>query len=404
MGALMHLPWKLIPFLCSLFVIMGWFDAIGMVEFAANLLIGIESEWAAVFVVGFGSTALAQIINNQPMTVLLSAVLNKVESMGIGSGPPPRWLKNAYFALTAAANLGGNGTMIASLAVILWRQILSEHEVKIGYIDFAKRGLSITALTVTAAILSHQSVMTLFAETPAVDPSTFCGLRHPQFPYRGGGACSRSCPTPNHLAPSWDLRRRHYPDSFSSEFVSSYEMAAGILMETGLDVGRGPFADDAPRPSIDYNLDDVHMTLDYFCCYDPFEAAAISEIAESFNWTATEVTFDELICTVNYDEHTFPGPNNVELMVMVDAASNEQLMSIIEQFEHRLTDQGLIVNVPRSDNIGFHVTLAHVDQTQMDLKSIIDRINDRVDWSSITMTMFDGGPVLNGFPEETDID
>ena len=183
--------------------------------------------------------------------------------------------------------------------------------------------------------------------------------------------------------------------------MSRYETAAGILMENGLDVAHGPFVGDEKRPSIDYYLDDVHMTLDYFCCYDAFESDAILESTESFNWTATEVTFDRLICTINYDEETFPGSDNIELMVVVDDESNDKLMEMIGQFEDQLRSKGIGVSVPRSDNIGFHVTLAHVDQTKFkNLKAMIKRINDEIDWSSITMTMFDGGPVLNGFPNQ----
>merc|ERR1719361_1310941 len=192
----------------------------------------------------------------------------------------------------------------------------------------------------------------MIAESPKADPATFCTLRHPQYPFHGGGACSASCLNEEYQSPSWDLRQRHYPDSFSTEFMSRYESAAGILMENGLDVGHGPFDGDEERPSIDYNLDDVHMTLDYFCCYDAFESDTILESTLSFNWTATEVTFDRLICTINYDKETFPGSDNIELMVLVDDESNQRLMEMITRFENGLSSKGMILNVPRSDNIG----------------------------------------------------
>ena len=155
MNILRHLPWKLIPFVLSLFVIIGWFDAIGMVDLVARLLLHIhpEDQWKAMIAVGFGSTTLAQFINNQPMTVFVSAVLNKVREISIG--PPPHWLDQSYFALAIGANLGGNGTFVASLAVILWRQILSEHDVKINYIEFAKRGMTVTMITVSVSIGSR---------------------------------------------------------------------------------------------------------------------------------------------------------------------------------------------------------------------------------------------------------
>ena len=154
MNILHHLPWKLIPFVLSLFVIIGWFDAIGMVDLVARLLLRIhpEDQWTAMIAVGFGSATLAQFINNQPMTVFVSAVLNKVREISIG--PPPHWLDQSYFALAIGANLGGNGTFVASLAVILWRQILSEHDVEINYIEFAKRGMTVTMITVSVSIVA----------------------------------------------------------------------------------------------------------------------------------------------------------------------------------------------------------------------------------------------------------
>ena len=99
MRTLQHLPWKLVPFALSLFVIIGWLCAIGMVDLVARLLLQIHPEdlSTAMIAVGFGSTTLAQFINNQPMTVFVSAVLNKVTEISIG--PPPLWLDQSYFAL-----------------------------------------------------------------------------------------------------------------------------------------------------------------------------------------------------------------------------------------------------------------------------------------------------------------
>ena len=65
------------------------------------------------------------------------------------------------------------------------------------------------------------------------------------------------------------------------------------------------------------------------------------ETAESFNWAATEITFGRLICTVNYDQNTFPGSNNIELMVMADEQSNERLMGMIGEFEQQKRPKAL---------------------------------------------------------------
>ena len=125
-----------------------------MVDLVAKLLLHLhpENQWTAMIAVGFGSTAMAEFLNNQPMTVFVSAVLNKVREMSIG--PPPLWLDQSYFAVAIGANLGGNGTFVALSSVILWRQILKEHDVRISHIEFAKRGLSITTITVSVCIVA----------------------------------------------------------------------------------------------------------------------------------------------------------------------------------------------------------------------------------------------------------
>ncbi len=116
LDALLELPWKLIPFVFGLFIIVGFMDEIGLVAGFADMLIKISNgnEWIAMFVVGLISTTLCQLVNNQPMTVLLSAVLTNV-SHQYKKDDQPEWLEGAYFALAIGANLGGNATPIASL-------------------------------------------------------------------------------------------------------------------------------------------------------------------------------------------------------------------------------------------------------------------------------------------------
>merc|ERR1712154_77713 len=130
-------------------------DEIGLVDVLANSLIQIaqsqdDSIWIPMFLVGILSTFLCQIVNNQPMTVLLSTVLERVSTLNDGNDP--RWLKGANFALAIGANLGGNSTPIASLAVMMWKGILSNWNIQIKYIGFSKRGIAITPLLVIACI------------------------------------------------------------------------------------------------------------------------------------------------------------------------------------------------------------------------------------------------------------
>ena len=152
-AALVELPWKLIPFVFGLFIIVQFMDEIGLVTILAQALVQISDDntWIAMFVVGFMSTILCQCVNNQPMTVLLSFVLSRVPKEN--GGIEPDWYNAAYFALAIGANLGGNGTPTASLAVLMWQRILKKWNIHPKYVEIAKRGLSVTPLIVLACIV-----------------------------------------------------------------------------------------------------------------------------------------------------------------------------------------------------------------------------------------------------------
>ena len=148
--ALWELPWKLIPFVFGLFIIVGFMDKIGLVDFLADTLVDVANNtWTAMFVVGIVATFLCQCVNNQPMTVLLSTVLSRIKER---EEPDPEWLTGAYFALAIGANLGGNGTPIASLAVLMWRGILEKWGIFMKYLPFSKRGLGVTPILVLVAV------------------------------------------------------------------------------------------------------------------------------------------------------------------------------------------------------------------------------------------------------------
>merc|ERR1712244_19441 len=106
-----------------------------------------ESVWLPMFLVGASATFLCQIVNNQPMTVLMATVLERVSSL-YEKGEDLKWLNGAYFALAIGANLGGNSTPIASLAVMMWRGILEKFGIRLTYLAFTRKGLPVTLLLV----------------------------------------------------------------------------------------------------------------------------------------------------------------------------------------------------------------------------------------------------------------
>jgi len=152
--ALWELPWKLIPFVFGLFILIGYMKQIGLVDYLAHVLVSVATdEWSAMFIVGFTAAILCQCVNNQPMTVLMATVLAQIQNDEKGEYGEVKWINGAYFALAIGANLGGNGTPIASLAVLMWQGILAKWNIYPRYFAFSIRGLGVTPLLVTVSVV-----------------------------------------------------------------------------------------------------------------------------------------------------------------------------------------------------------------------------------------------------------
>jgi Na+/H+ antiporter NhaD/arsenite permease-like protein len=105
---------------------------------------------AAVFSVGGVSLLLGNLMNNQPMTILMTRVLlSGTYEEGV---PDPRVRQGAAFALVVASNLAANFTLLGSLAGIMWVSILRRQGLPgFGYLQFlrlmAPVGLACSAAT-----------------------------------------------------------------------------------------------------------------------------------------------------------------------------------------------------------------------------------------------------------------
>ncbi|CAE8727058.1 unnamed protein product [Polarella glacialis] len=118
-GTLWNMPWEVLPFALSLFIIVEVLDRAGLVANLAQalaLMVG-SNEAAAIFGIGWIGMLACQVLNNQPMTVLFTKILihpNFASSVG------PSTQKAAMRALIVASNLGANITLIGALAGPMW--------------------------------------------------------------------------------------------------------------------------------------------------------------------------------------------------------------------------------------------------------------------------------------------
>lgn len=139
--SLKRAPWELIPFVLSMFSIIIILSGQGITEKIADFLQGDFTELKY----GITSFLSANLINNIPMSVLFSSVMESTaEAVRL----------KAVFSCVVGSNLGAIFTPIGALAGIMWNSILTRHGVKFKYFDFLKMGLSVGVPTLIVSLFS----------------------------------------------------------------------------------------------------------------------------------------------------------------------------------------------------------------------------------------------------------
>jgi arsenical pump membrane protein len=136
LSCLKRAPWELIPFILSMFVMVEALNANGITAALFRLM----GQSLPVWKYGFSSFLAANLINNIPMSVLYSSIL-------AGANSPA-----AVYATVVGSNLGACLTPIGALAGIMWSSILKEHNLKFGYLDFLKIGVTVAIPALAAAL------------------------------------------------------------------------------------------------------------------------------------------------------------------------------------------------------------------------------------------------------------
>jgi arsenical pump membrane protein len=143
-----RIPWKILPFITTFFILVAGLNQYGAVDWLATLISQTSTTLAGSIVShGLLGFFLANIINNQPMTILMSNVLVS-DSLNIS----PIAFQGGAYAVVIASNLGANLTLIGALAGLMWKKILQAKGITISYIDFLKTGLIITPLVLAITL------------------------------------------------------------------------------------------------------------------------------------------------------------------------------------------------------------------------------------------------------------
>ncbi len=139
-GTIKRLPYELIPFVLSMFVIVLGLSYSGATDIMAKWLFSGEP----ILTVGVSSFVVSNIINNIPMSVLYSSILSVV---GAGN----EYLRGIYSAIIGS-NVGAFFTQVGALAGIMWAAILRRNNVEFSLKKFIVYGSIISFPTLFASL------------------------------------------------------------------------------------------------------------------------------------------------------------------------------------------------------------------------------------------------------------
>lgn len=134
---LKRLPFELIPFMLSMFIIVLALNKQNIPSLISNYL----NNGNEIINYGISSFLMCNVMNNIPMSVFYASIIN------IGD------LKATYSTIIGS-NLGAFLTPIGALAGIMFTSLLKKYEVKYTFIDFIKYGVIISIPTLLIALFS----------------------------------------------------------------------------------------------------------------------------------------------------------------------------------------------------------------------------------------------------------
>jgi arsenical pump membrane protein len=142
-----RMPWKIVPFLLCSFVMVEGLVVSRVTDAAASFFSSISSNiFVSVLSMGFLSSFAANLINNQPMTVLFTKITESSQF-----AMPASTKLASVFSLIIGSNLGANITLIGALAGIMWAKILRDKDQTVTYRGFAELGFFVMPLVILAA-------------------------------------------------------------------------------------------------------------------------------------------------------------------------------------------------------------------------------------------------------------
>lgn len=134
-----RLPYQLIPFFLSMFVIVVALNYQGITSKIAEFLGNKYTIWSY----GYMSFLSSNLINNIPMSILFTNLTSTISG--------PEYLR-AVYASIIGSNIGAFLTPIGALAGIMFTDLVRENNVRFTFINFIEYGVIISIPTISVAL------------------------------------------------------------------------------------------------------------------------------------------------------------------------------------------------------------------------------------------------------------
>ena len=134
-----RLPYELIPFVLSMFIVVLSLNKQGITGYINNFF----GEEYTIIKYGFSSFLSANLMNNIPMSVLFSSIVDVNSLNGL----------KALYSVIIGSNIGAFLTPVGALAGIMFTNLTSKYEVNYSFASFIKYGLIISIPTLSISLL-----------------------------------------------------------------------------------------------------------------------------------------------------------------------------------------------------------------------------------------------------------
>lgn len=144
LNSLKRLPYNLIPFILSMFIIVAALTKVGAIKHISNLFDATAtSSTSAIFEYGLTAFFTCNILNNIPMSVMFEQIISSSNQF---------YLNEEIYSSIIASNIGAYLSPIGALAGIMWMSLLKKADIRFNFTDFLKYGVLISPLLIIVAL------------------------------------------------------------------------------------------------------------------------------------------------------------------------------------------------------------------------------------------------------------